>query len=246
MNRSLACIVSLFLIISCSTSQQKEIKAKDNEKSAFIPVPPRYIGLWVNEGYLEELSKTRSTKIAQGSDNFYRINNQSSIMKLDLHEGGEENILLMKTPNIGQIFSSDSTKSLNEVAFKDMVMIIDGKRYVKAPDYDKGLQELVNKAFFSGQYLLRNRLVEFNDNGSVIGLDSIQAYELNLDYADAGMQFDRIYLKYKGIEETKDYLYEFKSDTLIIREINCLAKEEDSDYCLDVEKGPEKFVLIKK
>jgi len=247
MNRLLGCIVSLFLIIGCSTSQQEEIETKNKiDQSVFIPVPAQYKGFWVNEGYLEKLSKTKSTKVAQGSDSFYKIYNKNSIMKLDLHEGGEEHILLMTAPDAGQIFNSDSTQSLNKVKFKNGMLIVDEISYIKAPASDKGFQELVNKAFISGKYLLESKSVEFKDNGLIVGLDSIQDYELNLDYVGPGMEFDIIYLKSKGVNEKKDFLYEFKSDTLIISEIECLTMEEDSDYCLEVEKGRAKYVLIKK
>ena len=244
MNRLIS-IVILFFLISCSTSEQKEIEEKKPAgKASFIPIPPMYKGLWVNEGYLKELSKTRSTKMAQGKEGFYKIYDKNSIMQLDLHEGGAENILVMETDKDGQIYSTDSTQALNKVEFKDGIMVIDNVRCIKAPDGESGLQVLVNKAFFSGKYLLGEKFIEFKDDGSITGLDSINGFNLNLNYVGPGMQFDLI--NFKLNDKSKDYLYEFKSDTLLISEVDCLVMEEESDFCLEVAKGNEVYRMVKK
>jgi hypothetical protein len=166
-------------------------------------------------------------------------------MHLNLHEGGANNILLMSTKTRGQIFSSDKTEAYYKVDFKDNYMIIDNKKYIKAPAEENGLNILVNRTLFAGKYGINNETIQFSESGQIFGLDSIIHYDVNLDYADAGMQYDKIYLQFRNEKEPRTYLYEFVADSLVIFHIVCLSEDEEDNYCLEVEKGKE-FIKLKK
>jgi len=238
-------------MISCSSNTEKkeqtESKSEEIATIKFVALSDNHIGFWVNEEYYEALKESNSTKIAgeSGSDDFYRISNDNSIMNLNIHEGGADNLLLMNSENKGQIFSSDTTESYSKIQFQNGTLLTDSKKYIKAPNGENGFNELVNSAFISGKYLLNGIEVEFKANGTLTGLDSIQKFELNLDYNDAGMQYDKIYLQFNNEKETRTYLYRFNSDTLTISKIDCKTQAEDYDYCVEVEKGETVYKMIK-
>ncbi len=239
-------------MIGCSSitekKEQTESKSEEIATAKFVDLSDKHIGFWVNEEYYEVLKESNSTKIAgeSGSDDFYRISNDNSIMNMNIHEGGANNLILMESENKGQIFNSDTTESYSTIQFQNETLLTDGKRYIKAPNGENGFNELVNSAFISGKYLLNGIEVEFKANGTLTGLDSIQKFELNLDYNDAGMQHDKIYLQFNNEKDTRTYLYSFNSDTLTISKIDCKTQAEDYDYCVEVEKGEIIYKLIKK
>jgi hypothetical protein len=229
------------------TEDNTDTKNEKIKKTEYIKTPAACLGFWIHEDYLKALRQTHSTKKASemGVDDFYRISNDNSVMRLNLHEGGAENILLMTTKSTGQIFSPDTSEAYFKVEFKDKYLIIENNKYIKAPAIENGLAEIVNRTLFSGQYLVDDQSIEFQENGQIIGLDSIVHYEANLDYADAGMQYDKIYLQFKEEKEPRTYLYEFVSDTLVIYNLKCLTMDEEYNYCVEVEKGNE-FMKLKK
>jgi len=225
-----------------------DTKIENANKKEYIKTPNDCFGFWVNEEYLKTLRQTNSTKKASelDVDDFYRISNDNSIMRLNLHEGGANNFLLMTTKSTGQIFSFDTTEAYFTVEFKDNYLIIENKKYIKAPANKNGFVELVNRTLFSGEYIIDGKTIKFKESGEIIGLDSIMHYEANLDYADAGMQYDKIYLQFKKEKKPRTYLYEFISDTLVIFNLDCLTMDEENDYCLEVEKGNEFMKLNRK
>ena len=243
-------IITCLLIVGCSsqTEQKSQSKLKSEKDSLpkFFDLSKRHVGFWVYEEYYKALQETKSTKKAgeMGGDDFYRIYEDNSIMRMNIHDGGAENIILMTSENKGQIFSSDTTESYFEIEFRDGILLTDNKKYIKAPDNKSGFNELVNSSFISGKYMLDNNVVELKTDGTVIGLDSILSYELNLDYNDAGMQYDKIYLQFKDEKESRTYLYALDSDTLTISEVDCKTLEDN--FCVEIERGESIYKLIKK
>lgn len=245
-------ILTCLTLFGCNSSSEKTKENKDTnidkvKKTEYIKTPNTCLGFWVHEDYLKALQQTHSTKKASemGVDDFYRISNDNAIMRLNLHEGGADNILLMTNKSTGKIFNPDTSETYSSVEFKDNYLIIENNKYIKAPTLENGLVELVNRTLFSGEYIVDDQPIELLENGQIIGLDSIVRYEANLDYADAGMQYDKIYLQFKTEKEPRTYLYEFVSDTLVIFNLKCLTMDEKYNYCVEVEKGNE-FMKLKK
>lgn len=252
-------IFSLFLFLSCtsklnhdqqnSTASTLEDVSKNKHSFDFIEFPSQRIGFWVDEKYIDDLVNSKSTKVASesGHDNFYKIYNQGSIMHLNIHEGAGEDLLLMATPDSGVIFSSDTTMEYGKVKFERDTMIVNGIRYIKAPyqeEPDEALHKMVNSSFFSGQYLFHDSMVTFGVDGSISGLDSIRSYHLNLDYNDMGMQYDKIFFQNNPHEKPMEYIYEFHADTLFI--IKSVCKTQESDFCVEIEKGEIVYQFLKQ
>ncbi len=239
-------------MFGCNSSSEKtnnniENKIETVNKKEYFKLPDNCFGIWVNEKYLKALRQTHSTKKAgeMGVDDFYRISKENSIMRFDVHESGADNILLMDTKSTGQIFSSDKSEAYFKVKFKENYLIVDNDKYVKAPALENGLVNLVNRTLFSGKYVIDGKTIQFQESGQIVGIDSVLHFEVNLDYNDAGMQYDKIYLQFKKEKEPRTYLYEFVSDTLVIFNLKCLTMNDDNDYCLEVEKG-NVFMKLKK
>ena len=243
-------ILICLLIIGCTSQTKKNEQAEpiteNKVQSKYVDLSKKHIGFWVNEGYFNALKETQSTKKAgeMGVDDFYRISDDNSIMRMNIHEGGAKNLLLMNSITKGQIYSQDTSESYFKIEFRDGLMIAENKNYLKTIDNEKGFIELVNSAFIVGKYRLEENEVELKNDGTVIGLDNVQSYVLNLDYNDAGMQIDKIHLQPNEENETKTYSYEYSLDSLFITDIKCKTFEDD--FCVEIEKGKIIYTLIKK
>jgi hypothetical protein len=243
-------ILIIALITGCSLQTEKTTvqnsESQIDSVSSYVDLSVEHVGFWVYGSYFETLQKTKSTKKAgeMEVDDFYRISKDNSIMRMNIHEGGADNIILMTSKNIGQIFSSDTTEAYYKVEFRDKLMIVDGKKFIKAPNNENGFNELVNSAFVSGKYKIDDIEVEFKTSGTILGMDSLLSYELNLDYNDAGMQLDKIYLMFKNNPDAVPYTYQMNMDTLLISEIECKTFEDD--FCVEIEKGKTVYKLIKE
>lgn len=243
-------ILIIVLMAGCSSRSEKAIEQNldptNKSPGNYVALSEKHVGFWVYESYFKELQSTKSTKKAGeiGVDDFYRISKDYSIMRMNIHEGGADNIILMISKNHGKICSSDTMETYYDVEFRDELMIVDEKKYIKAPNNENGLNELVNSAFISGEYKIDNKQVKFNINGTVEGVDSLLTYNLNLDYSDAGMQLDKIYLGFKNNHSVFPYTYQMNADTLFISAIECKTFEDD--FCVEIEKGKIVYKFIKK
>lgn len=239
------------LLFSCASHTEKdkqenpETHTVEITQPKYVGFPEKHIGFWVNETYYNSLKTTKSTKQTQelGLDDFYRVSEDQSIMRMNAHDGGGNNILLMTSENEGEICSPDSTEVYSKVSFKDGYMFAENNKYIYTTDMDTGFHELINDACISGKYRNDSNEIVFKANGTILGLDSIVFYELNTDYMDMGMDVDKIYLKYSDDKKSDMYTYSFHSDTLLISEIECVIEEEG--YCVVIDKGKTVLTLIK-
>ena len=252
MNRFLThtILIIVFAAAGCGCSSDETIIVQTNAEAKTVEViklsRDKY-GFWVSKKYLTNLEKTKSTKKAQemGAD-MISIDGSQEIMMMTIHEDGAQNIIIMQTESIGQVYSSDSTKKYDEIRFEGNELSVGNEQYIHASSlHARSSNDLINSTFIANNYDYNGKEVVFDKEGSIKGMDGIISYSLNLDYIDAGMQFDKIFLKYEGEDERRTFLYEFVSDTLFIYELDCIVQSEDSDYCLDVNKGPLKFKLVK-
>lgn len=241
--------IIVFLLAGCSFQSEKEANKKveiSKNKEECINIAEEYYGTWVSEKYIEALKKTKSTKKAGelGVDEFYKITPENVIIKMNIHEGGDRNIILMTAKDKGIIYSMDTSSFYSNVEFTGGKMIVNGVNYIKAPNSENGLTALVDSVLISGEYWLDSNKVEIMPNGTVIGVNNLRSLELNLDYNDAGMQLDKLYLKFSEDGTEVPYIYEIKNDTLFIFELECMTVEDD--YCVEIEKGREVYRFIKK
>src|SRR5690606_38113930 len=131
MKKALNILICL-LMIGCTYQTEKKVQTALTEAAAeevqlkFVELSKKHTGFWVNEQYYKALIETHSTKKAgeMGVDDFYKISDDNSIMRMNIHEGGADNIILMTSKDVGQIFSSDTTESYFEVEFTDGLMIV--------------------------------------------------------------------------------------------------------------------------
>lgn len=241
-------LLTVYIFINSCSSDNRIMKYFTNDagKDSLAALPVFY-GYWLSESYLQDLEKTKSTKAAQelGHDHLIRIYGDSLIMKLSLHEGDTENKLNFKSPTEADIVNPTTFEIYNHIKFSNNKLILDGESYTKIEEENSRpkFYDMINAKTISGNYLMNGKKIEFMDNGNVNGLDSVISYKLNLDYADAGMQYDKIYLKIKNQKEQQAFIYEWKDKTLSIININCLEKEDKDDWCSVIEKGTVLYVM---
>lgn len=251
MQKIIVFIFSISLFVTGCTSRTEETNEQTTPEieevkteSQSIDLPEQYIGFWISEAYFNALKQTKSTKKAGDMevDDFYKISGDNTIVKMNIHEGGASNIIRMTSEVDGQIFNPDATKAYAKVTFKEGYMFVGTKKYIYTKNNENGFRKLVNSAFISGEYRLGDTKVVFKNDGTITGLGKAISYQLNLDYNDEGMEYDKIYIQYKNEPKVSTYLYSVHGDTLIISAIDCLVPE--GDYCTEVAVGKTVYQLI--
>lgn len=92
----------------------------------------------------------------------------------------------------------------------------------------KDEQLILEQILFAGKYSLNGKPVELKENGQLTGLQDYTFYIPIIDYNDAAMQVNQIYLK-KDSKSPEYFGFKFEEDTLNIYNLNCI---EYRTFCL--------------
>ena len=172
-------LVLVFILVSCNPNAQENSAETESvnliDETSSYPLTIKHVGFWVNEDYISKLKTSKSTKVAASSsvDDFYSINSDNSIMQMNIHEGAGRNILILKSQDIGTIYSSDSVRVISDVNFNDSILTVNDNRYFRINDSDSALARLVNDCVIVGKYFLDEKPVEFKANGSIAGMEGV-------------------------------------------------------------------------
>jgi len=210
-------------------------------------IPTDFGGNWVNKKYVDKLKETKSPKASQDIVPITMLmlpkeTNQKATIIWGFHEGTSGTV---KQHN-GQFGIQTGTENEFELTFKleDNLLKTEKDEFVKIKYSDDGhTYDIIEQLLFAGKYDLEGKQVEFTYDGKVKGLDTIAEYTVIIDYYDAGMQVDQLYLG-AGYDNHKRYGFQFKQDTLIIYQLDCVQREDD--YCVVVANGQELFKMTKK
>ena len=237
----------LFTILSCANNENPDSNTLNDITPVNVQLSNDKKGMWVAETYLNALKETKSTKkaSANGQDVFYNINQEGLIQVMSMHEGTNYEPLIMTSETEGKIYNLDTTEIKNKVVFSNDFLFVDDKKFLKAPDTSYSLNKFVNQHLLSGKYSIDGTEIEFQTDGNISGWDEYYAFFVYLDYMDVAMDFDKIDFLIKDQKTPETFIYEFKSDTLFLRELICDYRDEKSDLCQVIKPGPIKYVLIK-
>ena len=231
------------LISSCGNRTENSSIISETETVSSDTIIP-FHGFWATEKYISILTKTKSPRQSQDDGEFFKVpkSYKDRAFPCVYHEGGA-GFRIVKHNNSYYLKADYDKNDSTEIVFIDNgnKMKLWNKIYVKTQE-NIGIPEDI---LFKGQYKLGDKSVILNANGTIDGLDSVKFYTVENDYIGPGMgDVDILYLG-KTEKEKSTHCFEFKSDTLLIYDINCKETDE-SGTCLDIQKGQLKWKLTKK
>lgn len=222
--------------------------------------PETLQGVYISTPYLDALKKTRSTKASQ---EYAVLSNVMIVQKngemllstfWNFHESGGTHPVKMTSETKGQTLEVDSQPPMYRFDMLDekTVKISDeSQQYLMTrcsdvPDVEACFQ-LINKILLPAQYDLNGQWVTFNSDGTVEGIPGLLSYRFNLDYYDAGMEFDKVFLTFSDKSEPEAFGYEITPDHLEIFELKCDGQDRtDRSSCIRYSRGPSRYWLTKR
>ena len=254
--KSIRAIFLLLTVIGCA-GQDKTDQVKNGQVVTEYTPLEGVFGAYISSDYLEELRKHGSTKLAQEK----AVMSTATIENVDngyyfastwgFHEGSDSNRILMISGSKGVCVNSegDTLYHLDFSIQNELLVTGDNQKYhlIKFSTDTKNadFHEPINRLLLNDKFESGNGIIEFTREGKVIGLDSIKSYSFNLDYNDAGMEYDMIYLTNKD-DVVKYYSYSFQADSLLIFNLNCeKSLEEYPDNCVVHSMG-DAVIKMKK
>lgn len=213
-----------------------------------------FSGSWINEGYLKRIRMTRSPRQAQDGARFVVIPekaNRLAFFVYNFHEGGTS----FRVRKMGNAFRLEEDPAESEtpgtrrylpfqMLGKNRIRIEDTV-FVKQDILHRGLNPLVLEGIlFQGKYrLLNGKGVQLLPDGRIEGWELFSFYSPVLDYFDAGLQVDQVYL---GADEksARPFGFRFRGDTLCLHALRCLAFDSSENRCMEVALGKEMHRLI--
>jgi hypothetical protein len=215
--------------------------------------PLSFSGLWVNEKYVINIKKDKSPRSSQDisescisiPDSTLEVTNMIS----GFHEGAAD-LVVVKNGDRYELYDkgfADPARII-ELISTDKIKIGD-KTFIKLKHPNKKRNDLniLGELLFSGHYKLDNgKDVEFNLDGHISGLDSLNYYEPIIDYVGSGMDVDQIELGARE-KQLQPFGFKFKSDSLFIYKLHCVEGYDSvTKECGVVEFGDLKYKLLRK
>ncbi len=248
----------IFLVMfMCTDGNTGKALEKENGADALPDMAVNaFVGAWLNQTYLDKIKETRSAKASQEFsslcivDVFEKGGSHYFAATWNFHEGGDvqELVLLSDTKAVSKsanewghdydlVLKPDNTL---EVAFGS-----EKHTYLK---FGKGtpyadFPEAILEALFAGTYTLGGGTLTLNKDGTANGWENVVRYAVNIDYFDAGMQFDKIFLTFKGDKQPKAFGFVFEGDVLELFRLEC--KTSDGGLCVEYERGETVYRLSK-
>jgi hypothetical protein len=245
----------LITIVSCTGHKSGIDKTLISDSASNDSMINNLAGDWVNLKYLQSIQKTKSPKISQnegGEYSYIRFSSDTALFIFGFHEAldlkvkfeGNNNFYCVGFNNdtIRMIVSNDKLTVVHRGAKETFL-----KYNMRLPYDDFGIR-LLNKEIFSGVYRdidSPNHIVTFTDDGLVKGFLDFNSYVVDPDYADAGCNFDIIYLR-KIPKDRFKYTWTFSKDTLKIFNLDCAVYDSAENMCLETKIGQLQYRLIKK
>ena len=216
------------MVLSLASCSQNEPTSKDQKEEQEFQFDPAYSGYYLENRYIQLLSKTKSTKKAHGEEGarIFVVTKSGYFIPMSLHEGANEYKIRMTSDSTGIVKDLD-----DKLSFVDQGFLSNKQFFKKAPKSSlEGVDQLINDQVISGKYLYNGKEVSFESNGVVLGLEGIKSYRLWTDYIGAGLNEDLISFN----EEEFQLIYAWEKDTLKLYSKKCILPEDD--FCIEIAK----------
>lgn len=256
MKAYLGIILSWLMLGGCGADKDRD--TPENRPGVF-EFPETLRGAYISTPYLDALKKNRSTKASQ---EYAVLSNMVIVQKngevllstfWNFHESGGTHPVKMTSETKGQTLELESQPPMYRFDMLDekTVKISDeSQQYLMtrcsdAPDVE-ACQQLINKMLLPDKYDLNGQAVSFESDGTVNGIPGLLSYRFNLDYYDAGMEFDKVFLTFADKSEPEVFGYEITPDHLEIFELKCDGEDlSDPSSCMRYSRGPSRYWLTK-
>ncbi len=250
--KRLLTIILTILLFSCSSQNttNEENNSDETKTTKQFKFPADFLGAYISSEYLKELEYHGSTKKAQekaimSTAGLYSEDGNIILSNTwNFHEGGGNDYVRMVSKSKAIIIGELSKDTIYSIDFskKGEIIIKDEKDSFRltqfSSDYkNRDYSRIVNELILPNELLLNGNVVKFKPSGEITGLDSIISYSFNEDYFDAGMQLDMINLRYNDNRPEETFGYSLSDSTFTIFNLNCVEKDEESDYCFVRERG---------
>ena len=205
------------------------------------------VGYWVNEAWWEKVKATKSPKQAavglNGISGAILLENEGAVianLSYNWHEGAQ---YAVRTREGKQEFydpANAATALLPLVPLENGTVKFDGQAMVRLATGLDGAKTAAN-AVLGGEYDLNGKKVVFNPNGTVVGLEGYNYYDIKFDYIDDMVDADQMTLSFDGSEPVV-FAFRYEGNHLFIAEIEDVGGSGKFDYRV----GKVKWDLTKK
>lgn len=211
-----------------------------------------FAGLWVNEQYVHDVTRTRKPSEVEVPENAciimpVRTRKETSLI-LGFHEGQE--VVILKNGDKYEIWDKTIENKLQDIEIlSDAKLKLGYDTFVKLKSGDlsaeKNPYNIVDILLFAGKYRDEHgTVVEFSTDGKVKGIPGINVYEAWLDYATSEAVTDQLSMG-ASHETVKDYAFRFDKDKLTIFHMKCKSMGQDST-CMEYAVGDRYMTLTKE
>jgi len=241
----------LLLFVACNTKNTVE-------NTSHVPHPAGLVGSYISQDYLNALDTTKSTLQSQQ----YAGLSSASIMaegdtllfysNWNFHEGGVVYGIKMDSDTSGKIFSDSTITYYLEIINDSTLRVFNSKDNFILSKYSNDpkaadVSKIINEKLLPENLSLNGHRVSFQNDGTVEGIDGLSKFNFNIDYNDAGMDFDKINLTFKNNPSSQEFGYVISGDTFEIYTLTCVEFDKyDSTVCLSHTKSSTLYKLLKK
>ncbi len=242
----LFCALTMLFFVACNNQNTSNTAATSTSKSdTAIDTFATLRGAWVNAKYLEAMNKGITLGKMQ-FDNTSEvttldIDSSSVQMGFNFHEG--MSCVLHKLDD--KFYSLYDTEGSNEK--RDDIEVIDdrtikvGKATLKKVGVGKKSEVILANTLVGGHYMLNQTTVQFNDDGSITGLEPYTHYNILFDYNGETNPPNQIEL-ISNNEKTDYFAFEKQKTGLTLFDMICVKK--DGEVCLKQVKGKVHWAFV--
>ncbi len=205
------------------------------------------VGYWVNETWWEKVKATKSPKQAavglNGISGAILLESEGKVivnLSYNWHEGAQYGVRTREGKQEFYDPNNAATALLPLIPLENGTVKFDDQTMVRLATSLEGAKTVAH-AVLGGQYDLNGQQVVFNPNGTVVGLEGYNYYDIKFDYIDNMVDADQMTLSLDGSQPVV-FAFKYEGDHLIISEIEDMGGSGKFDY----KVGKVRWDLTKK
>lgn len=205
------------------------------------------VGYWVNQAWWNELQSTKSPRQAadkiKGITGAIFLQNEAMTtanLSINWHEGSQ---YAVRTREGKQELYDPNNAAIQTIPLtpqSDGVIRLENTDMVRLGPTIEGAKAVAH-ALLGGQYDLNGKVIVFNPNGTVVGLEGYNYYDILFDYVVDELGVDQLSLSKDGSNPVF-YAFKWEGNHLVISEIEDVGGKDKFAY----QVGTVRYDLVKK